>query len=57
MLIAAHHRLGAPTVLVWDSLNVHRDRRLRAFIDAHGRITCYFLPTYTPDLNPVEGLR
>jgi hypothetical protein len=43
-------------VLVRDNLNVHKDARLRAFIDTHDWITCYFLPAYAPDLNPVEGL-
>ncbi|MFI5688130.1 IS630 family transposase [Streptomyces sp. NPDC051636] len=31
LLIAAHQQLGAPIVLVWDNLNVHKDRRLREF--------------------------
>lgn len=31
LLITAHQQLGAPIVLVWDNLNVHRDRRLREF--------------------------
>ncbi|WP_179203160.1 transposase, partial [Streptomyces griseiscabiei] len=26
------------------------------FIDTHDWITCYFLPAYAPDLNPVEGI-
>nr|WP_262705825.1 transposase [Streptomyces sp. NEAU-383] len=56
LLIGAHQQLGAPIVLVWDNLNVHRDRRQREFIDTHGRITCYFLPSCAPDLNPVEGI-
>lgn len=56
LLIAAHQQLGAPIVLVWDNLNVHRDRRLREFIDTHDWITCCFLPAYAPDLNPVEGI-
>ncbi|CBG71358.1 conserved hypothetical protein [Streptomyces scabiei 87.22] len=56
LLIAAHRQLGAPIVLVWDNLNVHKDRRLREFIDTHDWITCYFLPAYAPDLNPVEGI-
>lgn len=55
-LIAAHQQLGAPIVLVWDNLNVHKDRRLREFINTHDWITCYFLPAYAPDLNPVEGV-
>ncbi|WUO17907.1 hypothetical protein OG985_44725 [Streptomyces sp. NBC_00289] len=33
LLIAAHQQLGAPIVLVWDNLNVHKDRRLREFIN------------------------
>ncbi len=56
LLIAAHQQLGAPIVLVWDNLNVHKDRRLRQFIDTHDWITCYFLPAYAPDRNPVEGI-
>ncbi|MFD5235004.1 transposase [Streptomyces qaidamensis] len=56
LLIAAHQQLGAPIVLVWDNLNVHKDRRLREFIDTHDWITCYFLPAHAPDLNPVEGI-
>src|SRR5205823_6588761 len=38
------------------NLNVHKDRRLRAFIDAHDWITVFYLPPYAPDLNPVEGI-
>lgn len=56
LLIATHRQLGAPIVLVWDSLNVHKDARLRAFIDAQDWITCQFLAVYAPDLNPVEGI-
>ncbi|MHB6910204.1 hypothetical protein [Streptomyces sp. CB02959] len=34
LLNAAHHQLGGPIALVWDNLNVHKDARMRAFIDA-----------------------
>lgn len=56
LLIAAHQQLGKPIVLVWDNLNVHRDRRLRAFIDAQDWVTVHYLPPYAPHLNPVEGI-
>lgn len=56
LLAAAHQQLGAPIVLVSGNLNVHLDRRLRAFIDTHDWITSFQLPFYAPDLNPVEGL-
>lgn len=29
---------------------------MRAFIDAQGWITAYHLPSYAPDLNPVESI-
>jgi transposase len=56
LLNAAHHQLQAPIVLVWDNLNVHRDRRLKTFIDAADWLTVFYLPPYAPDLNPVETL-
>jgi transposase len=56
LLIAAHQQLGRPIVLVWDNLNVHRDARIRAFAEAHDWITIYYLPPYSPQLNPVEGI-
>ncbi|MFB6784517.1 transposase [Streptomyces sp. NPDC056352] len=57
LLIAAHQQLGGPIVLIWDNLNVHKDHRMRAFIDATDWITVYYLPPYAPDLNPVEVSR
>ncbi|MFD3880147.1 transposase [Streptomyces microflavus] len=57
LLIAAHQQLDGPIVLIRDNLNVHKDRRMRAFIDAQDWITAYHLPPYAPDLNPVEGIR
>ncbi|MER6916042.1 transposase [Streptomyces sp. NPDC000594] len=56
LLKAAHRQLGGPVILIWDNLNVHKDRRLRAFIDAQDWLTAYHLPPYAPDLNPVEGI-
>jgi transposase len=43
-------------VLVWDNLNVHKDARLRAFIDTRDWITTVYLPPYAPGLNPVEDI-
>ncbi|MEU7688833.1 transposase, partial [Streptomyces spectabilis] len=34
----------------------HLDARLRAFIDTHDWITSFPLPSYSPDVNPVEGI-
>lgn len=55
-LAAAHKQLGKPIVLIWDNLNVHRDRRLSEFIESQDWITVHYLPPYAPQLNPVEGI-
>lgn len=55
LLIAAHQQLDGPIVLIWDNLNVHKDHRMRAFIDATHWITVYYLPPYAPDFNPVKA--
>ena len=57
LLTAAHHQLpGGNMVLVWDNLNVHLRAELRAFITAQAWLEVFQLPSYTPDLNPVEGI-
>ncbi|WP_455680038.1 transposase [Streptomyces celluloflavus] len=55
-LIAAHQQLGGPIVLVQDNLNVHKDGRMRGFIDTHNWVAACHLPPYAPDLNPVESI-
>nr|WP_237329987.1 transposase [Streptomyces sp. BA2] len=45
-----------PIVLAWDSLNVHKDARQRAFAEAHDWLTLFCLPPYAPDLRRVEGI-
>ncbi|MFD7291652.1 transposase [Streptomyces sp. NPDC059897] len=56
LISAAHQQLGAPLVLVWDNLNTHRAAGLRDFAAEHDWITIFQLPSYAPDLNPVEGI-
>ena len=56
LLIAAHRQLpGGNIVLVWDNLNVHLRAELRAFTAAQPWLRVFQLPSYSPDLNPVEG--
>jgi transposase len=43
-------------VLVWDNLNVHPGAELRAFTAAQAWLEVFQLPSYAPDLNPVEGI-
>ena len=57
LLIAAHYQLpGGIIVLVWDNLPVHLRAELRAFTSAQAWLRVFQLPSYAPDLNPVEGI-
>ena len=57
LLIAAHRQLpGGVMVLIWDNLNVHLRAELRAFTSAQPWLHVFQLPSYAPDLNPVEGI-
>jgi len=40
-------------IVIWDNLSVHKSARAKALIQAAG-CQLVFLPTYSPDLNPIE---
>jgi putative transposase len=56
LAVRAHLQLGAPIVLVWDNLNTHRAAGMRQYAADHDWLTIFQLPSYAPDLNPVEGI-
>jgi len=57
MLDAAHQQLGrANIVLVWDNDTNHRDAAMKKLIAERPWLTVFYLPPYTPTLNPVEGV-
>ncbi|MFF7976824.1 transposase, partial [Streptomyces sp. NPDC007905] len=43
-------------VLVWDRLNTHVSRAMGELIAERAWLTVFLLPSYSPDLNPVEGV-
>jgi putative transposase len=53
LLDAAHQQLGGPIVLIWDNVSTHLDARMRA-IATRPWLTVFCLPTYAPELNPME---
>jgi hypothetical protein len=56
LITAAHRYLDAPVIMIWDNLNTHLSRKMRAFTAGHPDwLTVIQLPAYAPDLNPVEG--
>ena len=49
-------QLDAPAIVVWDRLQVHRAKKVQAFVAANEPLRTIFLPPYAPELNPVEYL-
>jgi hypothetical protein len=43
-------------IIVWDRLNIHRSRRVKAYAASRKRMTLELLAPYAPELNPVEGV-
>ncbi|MFJ4091494.1 transposase [Kitasatospora sp. NPDC089913] len=56
LAVRAHIQLGGPIVLVWDNLNTHLAVGMKRYAAEHDWLTVFQLPSYAPDLNPVEGL-
>jgi putative transposase len=56
LITAAHRYLDAPVIVIWDNLNTHLSRKMRAFTTGHPDwLTVIQLPACAPDLNAVEG--
>ncbi|WP_369386333.1 transposase [Streptomyces sp. CG1] len=51
-----HDLVKAPIVPVWDRLNTHVSHAMRHLINEWDWLTVFLLPTYAPELNPVEYL-
>jgi hypothetical protein len=56
LLDAVHQQLDAPIVLLWDGLPAHKSARMRTLIAARPWLRVYRLPSYAPELNPVENM-
>ena len=54
-LQALVRHLPAPLLLLWDKLSAHRSRLVQDYIASlNGWIEQAYLPSYAPELNPVE---
>ncbi|WP_198536472.1 transposase, partial [Paenibacillus sp. DMB5] len=42
--------------LILDNSRIHHATELQLFLKEHPRLQLVFLPPYSPNLNPVEGL-
>ena len=55
LITAAHQQLHAPLILCWDNLNTHISGVMRTMLQPHREcLTVVQMPSYAPDLNPVE---
>lgn len=45
-----------PIVVVWDNVNQHRAKKVKRLAEDHERLRIEYLPPYSPDLNPDEGV-
>lgn len=43
-------------VMVLDNGRIHKAAAIRSFLSQHSRLQLVFLPKYSPEMNPVEGL-
>jgi transposase len=49
------HGAERPVFLLVDGHTVHHSKRVREFVEAtEGRLKLFFLPAYSPELNPDE---
>jgi hypothetical protein len=51
-----HRHVAGPLIVIWDRLQAHRSKRVRALLDITAGLQAEFLPPYAPELNPVEYL-
>jgi transposase len=47
-------QIGGPMIIVWDRLQAHRSKVVKAFLAEHPEIVVEWLPGYAPELNPEE---
>jgi putative transposase len=53
----AHQDDPIPVVIVVDNFIIHKAKKVREWLaERRGRMRLYFLPTYSPTLNPIERL-
>jgi transposase len=54
-LKALQTTIGKKLLIIWDGLQAHRSKLVRAHVEAQrGRIVIERLPAYAPEMNPVE---
>ena len=47
--------IPGPLIIIWDRLNAHRAKVVKASVEAHPESEVHGLPPYAPDLHPEQG--
>lgn len=56
-IVAVHETLSVKIVIVVDNFRIHKAKTVLAWLGRHrAHLRLYFLPTYSPRLNPIERL-
>jgi putative transposase len=55
-LALLHRRLDGPVTIVWDNYSSHISRHVKQYAQRQDWLTIIQLPSYAPELNPVELL-
>jgi len=49
------HNAENPVFLIWDGHPTHRSKKVKEYIASfNGKLKVFFLPSYSPELNPIE---
>lgn len=48
-------QVGGPMIVIWDRLQAHRSKEVKAYVAGRRDLIMEWLPPYAPDLNPEEG--
>lgn len=49
-----HRHVRGPAILIWDRSQSHKHASVQEFLTEHAGWSVEFLPSYAPELNPVE---
>jgi transposase len=45
---------GKEIVIILDNASIHKSKKVKKYLERHPSIHLFYLPTYSPEYNPVE---
>ncbi|MBC2715160.1 MAG: hypothetical protein HF978_07625 [Desulfobacteraceae bacterium] len=58
LFLTQHHQrfAGKTLAIILDNSSIHASRKVKRYLQRFPRIHLFFLPTYSPEYNPVERI-